>query len=141
MGLLSPLTFPLRALDDLRAIAASVGELPRLVAVLESVAADVANLRETVGAMPEDLRSVRVELAPLPRGIERIEVGLDAVVADVAAVRSDVDKTRRSVEPMDEDLSAVEGAVRALVPKIEELRAHFDGLRDDLAGLPFISKS
>jgi chromosome segregation ATPase len=141
VGLLSPLTFPLRVLDDLRAIAASVGELPRLVTAVEGIAANVDGLRQTVGLMPEDLRTVRTELAPLPHGIERIEVGLDAVVADVAALREDVAMTRRSVEPMDNDLSAVESAVQALVPKIEELREHLDRLRDDLAGLPFITRS
>jgi predicted nucleic acid-binding Zn-ribbon protein len=141
VGLLSPLTFPLRALDDLRAIAASVGELPRLATTVEAVAADVHSLRQAVGLMPEDLRTVRTELAPLPHGIQRIEVGLDAVVADLAVLRDDVSVTRRSVEPMDNDLSAVESAVQALVPKIEELREHLDRLRDDLAGLPFVTKS
>ena len=114
-NLFTPLTLPLRLLEDIGRIAEAVAELPTLVRTIVELGERVEDIQAAVHSLQDDLSS-------LPRSIKTLG-------GDLRGVRGTIEDLPGAIAQMRDDLNT-------LPPGIEGMGGDLKGLRDQLGGLP-----
>ena len=144
-SLLDVLTTPLRFALDVQRVAHAIAQMPALGFAITGLHTELAGLRADLKSMPADSRRLADDVEIVHRDLDVMKTALAQTNLRVAPVHEDLLRVEAGLAPLPD-------ALHALLPKIDEvggrlellrgeLTEHLDGLRNDLSGLPFVSKT